>query len=45
MPVILADEQAWDIWLNGSVEEALELQRPAPADVIKIVGRGTSKED
>lgn len=45
MPVILADPATWDIWLNGSVEEALKLQRPAPADVIKIVARGTEKED
>ncbi|QIG51812.1 hypothetical protein G5V57_31350 [Nordella sp. HKS 07] len=45
VPVILADEQSWYIWLNGSVEETLELQRPAPADMIKIVAHGTSKED
>lgn len=31
MPVILADEDAWDAWLTGSIEEALELQRPCPA--------------
>ena len=45
MPVILADEQAWDIWLNGSIEEALALQRPAAPELIKIVARGTSKDD
>lgn len=45
MPVILADPATWDIWLNGSIEEALKLQRPAPVDVIKIVARGTDKED
>jgi putative SOS response-associated peptidase YedK len=31
MPVVLADEEAWDQWLTGSTEEALELQRPCPA--------------
>jgi putative SOS response-associated peptidase YedK len=36
MPVILAREQ-WDAWLTGSVEEALELQRPAPDAFIRIV--------
>lgn len=45
MPVILADPQAWDIWLNGSIEDAIRLQRPATADTIKIVARGTSKDD
>ena len=45
MPVILPDEQAWDIWLNGSIDEALALQRPAASSVISIVARGTSKDD
>jgi putative SOS response-associated peptidase YedK len=31
MPVILSDEEQWDQWLTGSVEEALDLQRPCPA--------------
>ena len=45
MPVILANEEAWDIWLNGSIEEALALLRPAEAVAIKIVARGASKDD
>jgi putative SOS response-associated peptidase YedK len=31
MPVVLADPEDWDLWLTGSTEEALELQRPCPA--------------
>jgi putative SOS response-associated peptidase YedK len=31
MPVVLADKEEWDLWLTGSAEEALELQRPCPA--------------
>ena len=45
MPVILPDEQAWDVWLNGSIEDALALQRPTATGVINIVARGTSKDD
>jgi putative SOS response-associated peptidase YedK len=32
MPVMLCDPEAWDIWLTGSVEEALELQSPLSAE-------------
>jgi hypothetical protein len=28
MPVMLCEAEAWEIWLTGSVEEALELQAP-----------------
>ena len=45
MPVILADEKSWNIWLDGSVEEALALQRPSPRELIKIVARGSDKDD
>jgi putative SOS response-associated peptidase YedK len=37
MPVILADSDAWDTWLTGSVEEALELQSPLPPERLEIV--------
>jgi putative SOS response-associated peptidase YedK len=30
-------EAAWDIWLTGSVEEALEFQRPLSANWLQIV--------
>lgn len=36
MPVLLTDENQFDAWLTGSVEEALGLQRPAsgPLDIV-----------
>jgi putative SOS response-associated peptidase YedK len=37
MPVMLCDPEAWDIWLTGSVEEALEFQRPLSAERLEIV--------
>jgi putative SOS response-associated peptidase YedK len=37
MPVILSDREAWEIWLTGSVEEALELQSPLPSKCLEIV--------
>lgn len=36
MPVCLKIED-WDAWLTGSVEEAFEMQRPAPDDTLKLV--------
>jgi putative SOS response-associated peptidase YedK len=40
MPVILPDEEAWDRWLTGSVEEALKLQSPLAPMQLAIVARG-----
>jgi putative SOS response-associated peptidase YedK len=37
MPVMLYDPAAWDVWLTGSVEEALEFQRPLSAERLEIV--------
>jgi putative SOS response-associated peptidase YedK len=37
MPVMLCDPEGWDIWLTGSVEEALEFQRPLSAERLEIV--------
>jgi putative SOS response-associated peptidase YedK len=36
MPVVLADEEEWDLWLTGATEEALVLQRPCPAQRLRI---------
>jgi putative SOS response-associated peptidase YedK len=40
MPVMLTDEAAWQTWLEAPAEQALALQRPLPADALKIVAKG-----
>jgi putative SOS response-associated peptidase YedK len=35
--VILPDPGTWETWLTGSVEEAVELQRPLPPERMAIV--------
>jgi putative SOS response-associated peptidase YedK len=42
MPVVLLDEAARETWLNGPLEAALELQRPAPA--LRIVATGQKQD-
>ena len=37
MPVMLMTEADVERWLEGTPEEALELQKPAPDDAIVIV--------
>jgi putative SOS response-associated peptidase YedK len=37
MPVVLCEAEAWDIWLTGSLDEALALQAPLPASRLNIV--------
>jgi putative SOS response-associated peptidase YedK len=44
MPVCLVSEEQRETWLNGSAEEALKLQRPAPDGTLRIVRTG-EKED
>jgi putative SOS response-associated peptidase YedK len=44
MPVILISPEAIEMWLTAPVERALRLQRPLPADYIRIVATG-EKED
>src|SRR6266478_3704370 len=43
MPVILTGE-AWDVWLEGETEKALELIRPFPEGGLKVVATG-KRED
>ena len=40
MPVMLCDEEAWDSWLTGSMEEALKLQCPLETRDMGIVAKG-----
>jgi putative SOS response-associated peptidase YedK len=46
MPAILTAGEAWDVWLEGETEteKALELARPFPEGVLKVVARG-KRED
>ena len=40
MPVLILDQAARETWLNGSIEEALALQRPALDSAVRIVATG-----
>jgi len=44
MPVILPAGEAWDVWLEGQTEKALELARPFPEGGLKVVAKG-KRED
>jgi putative SOS response-associated peptidase YedK len=44
MPVILTTLEEIDLWMTGSAEDALRLQRPLADGALKIVARG-EKED
>ena len=44
MPVLLLDREARETWLEGSVEEALALQGPAPDGSLKIVATGSRQD-
>ena len=40
MPVLLTTPEEGDAWLDGSLDEALALQRPLPDGTLEIVARG-----
>ena len=44
MPVCLMDREARETWLEGSVEEALALQGPAPDGTLQIVATGSRQD-
>ena len=45
MPVMLCDEEEWEQWLSGSVEDALKLQLPLKADRLSVVLKGTKTDE
>jgi putative SOS response-associated peptidase YedK len=45
MPVILTTRDEIDVWLRGSLPEALALQRPLPDDALRIVARGKKTDE
>jgi putative SOS response-associated peptidase YedK len=44
MPVILTSHEECERWLTSPTQDALELQRPLPNEVLQIVATG-EKED
>jgi putative SOS response-associated peptidase YedK len=40
MPVLLTKSEDWDMWLSGSIAEAIALQRPLPNELLQIVATG-----
>jgi putative SOS response-associated peptidase YedK len=44
MPVVLTTPDQFDTWLSAEPEEALMLQRPPPAELLKIVATGERKD-
>ena len=44
MPVILTEPEEWETWLTAPFDEAKELQRPLPDDLLEIVAEGERRD-
>ena len=44
MPVLLTHPDEWDMWLEGSIDEAVALQRPLPNEKLQIVATGEKSD-
>lgn len=44
MPVILTSPEACDVWLTGTVEQAIAMQRPLDPSELAIVAKGVRKD-
>ncbi|MEJ0092835.1 MAG: SOS response-associated peptidase family protein [Methylocella sp.] len=45
MPVLLTTPEEWDTWLEGSLDDAIALQRPLAHEKLKIVATGQKTDD
>ena len=44
MPVLLTTREEWRTWLDAPAEEALQLQRPLPGNMMAEVARGERQD-
>jgi putative SOS response-associated peptidase YedK len=44
MPVILSRPDEFDVWLDGSLEQAITLQRPLPNELLRVVATGEKSD-